>query len=238
MRRMPWGRKSFLRDCRPPSVTNAVKINAMSNSSFSGTEAAPVNVSIYGKVLKLTFQQSGKYAGILNLPVLCILLQDFKIRFSAQLLPPDRASEPKLGKQQPRSPKLCPIRVVVYAARGDERAIGDSLSIAGLFLQHPAAHECISQNVKYSNPHYLARPGSEPPTLEDLSLETNGSHPQQACRLDEFAMSRLLRIFDLAEPDASGVSTRVDPSPRLSSTLMRYTRRVPSSPPLRANKIW
>ncbi|KAK3378717.1 SNF2 family N-terminal domain-containing protein [Lasiosphaeria ovina] len=175
-------------------------------------------------MLKLAFQGSGKYAGILNSPVLSCLLQDFKVRFSAQLLPPDQARGPerKPGKQELKSPKLCPVRIVIYAMRGDERAIGAKLSDAGLFLQHPAAHECSSQNVSYSNPHYLARPGSEPPTLEDLSLTANDSSPLQDNRLDNVGMSRLLRIFDLAEPDGSGASISVDPSPRLSSTLMSH----------------
>ncbi|KAK0702062.1 hypothetical protein B0T26DRAFT_539810 [Lasiosphaeria miniovina] len=35
--------------------------------------------------------------------------------------------------------------------RGDERAIGAKLSDAGLFLQHPAAHECSSQNVSFQS---------------------------------------------------------------------------------------
>jgi hypothetical protein len=211
----------------------------MSSSSFSGTQAAPITASVYGKLLKLAFQDSGKYAGILNSPVLCCLMRDFKVRFSAQLLPPDqdRGPEPKPGRRQlpVKSPRVCPVRIVIYAMRGDDRVIGIKLSDAGLFLQHPTAHECSSQNVTYSNPHYLARPGSEPPTLEDLSLTTNDSSSSQDNRLDDISRSRLLRIFDLAEPDGGGVSISVDPSRRLSSTLMRYMPQLPTPLHLQTN---
>ncbi|KAK0715223.1 SNF2 family N-terminal domain-containing protein [Lasiosphaeris hirsuta] len=219
---MPRSGKSYFGRWRTPSIANIEKINTTSSSSFSGPRAAPIFALVYGKILKLTFSDSGKYAGILNSPVLCSLPQDFKVRFSARLLPPDREPEPKPGKQQLKLPKLCPVRIVIYAMRGDEGVIGHKLSDAGLFLQHPAAHECNSESVRYSNPHYLARPGSEPPKLEEWSLTTNGSSPSKADRLDEVGMSRLLRIFDFAESDGSGVSVTVDPNARLSSTLMSH----------------
>ncbi|KAK1830452.1 SNF2 family N-terminal domain-containing protein [Podospora conica] len=200
-------------------------INAMSSSSFSGTHPTPITISPYGKVLKLAFLDSGKYAGILNSPALCSLLQSFKLQFSAQLLPPEGNRGPMCkndSKQQRQSPKLCPTRIVIYAMEGNESEIGIKLSRDGLFLQHPYAHECSSQHVRYSNPHYLARPGSEPPTLEDLTLTSDGSCSSQPCKLDEASMSRLLRVFDLAEPDESGVSMSVQPSSRLSANLMSH----------------
>ncbi|GAB1319449.1 hypothetical protein MFIFM68171_09659 [Madurella fahalii] len=195
-------------------------IIATSISSFSGPQAAPINVSVYGKMLKFTFQDSGKYAGILNSPVLSCLLDDFKVRFSARLLPPERGSEPEPRKQKLRSSKCCPVRIVIYGMRGDEKVIGSKLSDASLFLQHPAAHEC-NDNIKYSNPHYLVRPGSEMPKLEELSLTTSDPSSSQVDRLDDISLSRLLRIFDFAEP-GTGVSVTAVPSPRLSSTLMSH----------------
>ena len=151
------------------SIINIKKINATSISSFSGNQATPIYASAYGQILKFTFQDSGKYAGILNLPALCCLLEGFRVRFSACLLPPERGSGPEVGKQELRSRKFCPVRIVIYGMRGDEKVIGSKLSDAGLFLQHPAAHEC-NRDVKYSNPHYLARPGFDMPKLEELPL--------------------------------------------------------------------
>jgi hypothetical protein len=205
-------------------MANVGKINTVSNSSFSGTHPAAIIASPYGNIIKLAFLDSGKYAGILNSPVLCSLLQDFKVKFSVQLLPGQQERGPKcqkVTKQQRQSPTLCPTRIVIYAMEGDERDISIKLSTAELFLQHPYAHECSSHHVRYSNPFYLARPGSEPPTLEDLSLTADGSTSITGSKLDEAGMSRLLRVFDLAEPDGSGMSISVQRSPRLSTSLMR-----------------
>lgn len=51
----------------------------------------------------------------------------------------------------------------------DTAKIGVILSDDGLYLQHPSPAQ-YGLELEYHNPHYLVRPGSEMPKLEELSL--------------------------------------------------------------------
>jgi hypothetical protein len=182
---------------------------------------APVSITASGDILKLYFQDTQKYAGIVTQPVLCRILKDFTIKFKAIL----SSSEPGLqlesrGRKEQGS-KRCQIRIVVYGMEEQKYAVGNALSDADLFFQHPSATECPGY-LKYCNPHYLLRPDSDMPKLEDLSLMSNVRSPAQVDEVDEVNRARLLRIFDFAEPDGSKASVTVDASPRLKSVLMRY----------------
>ncbi|KAI1079678.1 SNF2 family N-terminal domain-containing protein [Whalleya microplaca] len=189
-------------------------------SSTTGTSVAPVNVKPFGGNIKLNFQDSNKYAGILVLPVLCRLLDDFTVRLEATLIS-ESHQKPKSKKQKAVVSKECSIRIIVYGMKGDKHNIGNLLSDAGLCFQHPSALEC-DEHVEYCNPHYLLRPGSQMPALENLSLTAENPRSPQSDKLDEANMARLLRIFDSAGADESEASVTVDPSPRLSSTLMEH----------------
>ena len=197
------------------------KITTTSVSSYSNTQrtkATPVNVKASGDILKLYFQDSNKYAGIVTLPVLCKLLQDFTVQLKATLM----SSESRGSRKQKAKPvKEHSLHIIVYGIENEKSAVGSLLSDAGLFFQHPSTTECAGQ-IRYCNPHYLLRPGSDMPKLEDLSLTTDVRSSRQLEQLDEVNMARLLRIFDCADVDGSQIFVSVDPSPRLRSRLMDH----------------
>jgi hypothetical protein len=91
------------------------------------------------------------------------------------------------------------------------------LSDAGLFLQQPSAAECIG-DIEYCNPHYLVRPGSQMPKLDELSISLDMQNTAMSETLDEASKNRFMRIFDFAND--TNISSRITPSPRLRSTLM------------------
>ena len=178
---------------------------------------APVNVKPFGDVLKLNFQDSGKYAGIIKLPAMRKLLDECDIQLSATLTmsPPASVTAPKNNTKQP-DPQECVVRIILYGRRQDRFTVGNLLSDADLYLQQPSAIEC-SNDVEYWNPHYLVRPGCRMPELDQLSISTPQSTTPPAEVLSEVNKSRLMRIFDLANDE--GISSEVKPSNRLRSTL-------------------
>ena len=180
-----------------------------------------MTIKASGDILKLYFQDSNKYAGIVTLPILCKLLQDFTVQLKATLMSSE--SRPNVGsrKQKAKPVKEYSLHIVVYGIESERSAVGSLLSGADLFFQHPSAAEC-PRHVRYCNPHYLLRPGSEMPKLEDLSLTTDVRSSRQLEQLDEVNMARLLRIFDCADVDGSQISVSVDPSSRLRSRLMDH----------------
>lgn len=189
-----------------------------SSSSIQDNRAAPVKLLPCGDIIKLRFEDSNKFAGILNLPVLCRLFDDFTVKLQASLIiAPGYSSKLKTGKGK-SSVKECKIRIVVCGMKDDKAAVGRLLSDADLYLQHPSALECVS--AEYCNPHYLRRPGSEMPKLEDLSLSTNHTVMSRRDLLDEVDMARLLRTFDSTGDDGTKDLATIDPSPRLNCTLM------------------
>ena len=171
-----------------------------------------------GDIVKLTFEDSNKFAGILNLPVLCRLLDDFTVKLKASLITVQESPSKSKAHKQKSFVEECAIRMVVYGMKEDKVAVGRLLSDADLYLQHPSALECIS--TEYYNPHYLRRPGSEMPKLEDLSLSTDHAVVSIRDRLDEVDMARLLRVFDSSGDDGTVELATIDPSPRLNGTLM------------------
>ncbi|KAI0379622.1 SNF2 family N-terminal domain-containing protein [Hypomontagnella monticulosa] len=182
----------------------------------------PVNIKPFGDILKLYFRDSDKYAGILNIPALCKLLEDPKtsIRLDATLhVPKSKSNAAKRKGDQSNSTSERSVRIVVYGIKSERIAIGNILSDADLYLQHPFATEC-DQGVEYHNPHYLVRPGGSMPRLEDLSLDGNMPAKDQSNVLDEITKSQIFRVFDSA--DGLGASVHTSQSPRLRSPLMPH----------------
>ena len=203
---------------------NIRKIATTSVSSYSNSQNAKtalVNTKASGDILKLYFQDSNKYAGIITLPVLCKLLQDFTVQLKTTLMLSESRSKREFSKRKVKPAKEYSARIIVYGIEDEMSAVGSLLSDADLFLQHPSITEC-ARHIRYCNPHYLLRPGSEMPKLEDLSLTTDARSPRQHEQLDEVNTARLLRIFDCADVDGSQVSVSVEPSPRLQSRLMAH----------------
>lgn len=194
-------------------------------SSFtgsSGMKQAPVKIAAYGDMLKLSFQDSDKYAGLVTSSALLTLLKDKCIQLNATLMAPHGNLDPgsKNSKvHKTASSRECPVRIIVYGLASERYAVGNLLSEDGLYLQHPSLSE-YDKNVKYINPHYLLRPGAQMPDLEQLSINPDSGVEKPSESLDEVNKSRLIRIFDLAN-EVGGPLT-VKPSRRLRSTLQEY----------------
>lgn len=190
--------------------------------SSSGMKQVPVSIAAYGDMLKLSFQDSKKYAGLIDSPALSMLLKDWCIQLNATLMAPhgkqDQASK-ETKSQQTCLPGERFVRIIVYGLASKRVAVGISLSNAGLYLQHPSQSE-YDRDVEYINPHYLLRPGSHMPELEQLSIDSDSGAQKPPGSLDEANKSRFMRIFDLANEVENSVT--VEPSHRLRSTLQEY----------------
>ena len=197
-----------------------ITVNAMSSFTGSqGMKVVPVDIRPFGDILKLYFQDSTKYAGLLTLPVLSKLLDEFSVKFTATLV----ASQPRPSQASHRgkmknlgSTQECSVRIIVYGLKCEKSAVGNLLSDASLFLQQPSAAECIRE-VEYCNPHYLVRPGYQMPKLDELSISSDVQNAAMLETLDEASKNRFMRIFDFAND--TNIPSQVIPSPRLRSTL-------------------
>lgn len=190
-------------------------------SSFDGdqgTNTAPVKIKPCGDILKLYIQDSNKYAGLVLLPALCTLLDKFLVKLSATLI----TSPSKPSPTTPRTNKNrfvshgCSVRIVVYGLKSEKAAVGELLSNAALYFQHPSATECET-DIEYCNPHYLVRPGCQFPVLEDLSISSNTRVNTAPGVLDEVEKGKLLQLFD--STGDFGVALQITASQRLRSTL-------------------
>lgn len=189
-------------------------------SSFKGrggVKQVPVTVAAWGYSLKLSFFDTKKYAGIIKNAALVRLLQEFSVTLTATLLAPTTKQNTFTASKSSSIdiPEECPVRIVVYGLMTDCDAIGEILGDAGLCFQHPLAIEYEHQ-VAYHNPHYLLRPGSEMPKLEELSLAETSREAEKNL-LDESDKGILMRLFD--EAGNSGMEASMEPSARLRSTL-------------------
>jgi hypothetical protein len=190
-------------------------------SSFTGDQGsyiAPVKIRPCRDILKLYFQDSNKYAGLLALPALCRLLDKFLVKLSATLI----ASRSKPSPTTVRNTKNrfasheCSVRIIVYGLKSEKSAVSELLSNATLYLQHPSAMECET-DAEYCNPHYLVRPGCQLPVLDEMSISSDTRTSKASETLDEAEKSRLLRVFD--STGDFGVASEITASPRLRSTL-------------------
>lgn len=190
-------------------------------SSFAGNKGnsmAPVNIRACGDIRKLYFQDSNKYAGLLTLPSLCKLLENFLVKLDATLITSPSKPSPTTVRKTKNSfaSHKCSVRIIVYGLKSDRSAVGELLSQDSLYFQHPSATEC-EIDVEYCNPHYLVRPGCQLPALKDLSIASDTRTIKVSEILDEAEKSRLLRVFDSI--DDFGAPSQITASPRLRSTL-------------------
>jgi hypothetical protein len=178
----------------------------------------PVVVRPFGQMIKLSTVDSNKYVGIVTLPVLAKVLDEFRIKFTATLtmsLPePCKKNVQAKVKDKIRS-RECSLRLVVQGLKCEQSAVGTLLSESGLYFQQPFASECDG-SLEYSNPHYLLRPGSKMPTLDEPVLSPDVSNLKSSETFDEVARSRFMRLFDLANDT---FRPKIIASPRLRSTM-------------------
>lgn len=195
-------------------LTNCCQIIGTAASTFKGEggkSSVRVNIEPLGDVLKLSFRDSGKYAGIVSMAVLVTLLEQHTVKLAGTLFAPN---DPNDTNSRPDTV----IRMVLYG-RGDEKgAVGACLSEAGVYLQHPRVTD-YDHRMPYVNPHFLVRPGSEMPKLEDLVLSDDEEHPRSSESLTKDEKSEIMRIFDFANTVNGPCQARS--SPRLASTLKK-----------------
>ncbi|UKZ82347.1 hypothetical protein TrVFT333_010134 [Trichoderma virens FT-333] len=201
-------------------------IVAAATSSFKsqdGTTQVPVTLETCNTKLKLLSQDSQKYAGIINDAALARVLQEFTIKVDAKLLIPTtlRKRSSKTLPKEIYSPVNCDVRIIFYGLAADQNTIGNILGDAGLYFQHPLPSK-YNSNVRYWNPHYLLRPGSQMPTPEEAE-EDPGTRCDRAMESDLLNTSnegRFMRLFD--EASDSNLKTNIEPSRRLRPTLKEH----------------
>ncbi|KAI1120285.1 SNF2 family N-terminal domain-containing protein [Nemania abortiva] len=189
-------------------------------------ECTPVIAGFTGAIAKLYQQDQGVCTAILVSRPLGDLLEQFTVRLAATICGKKR----KLAKQKRHAtdaelaPRPCLVRMLVYGLKDEGNAVGDALSQAGLFLQHPGEHE-IDKGIKYHNPQYLLPPGQDMPPMEALRVSLccrpqTSTHSASRSSLGELERSQVLRIFD----SASGFSppAMIKQSPRLQTKLKRH----------------
>jgi hypothetical protein len=181
------------------------------------SQTAPVDLKVFGDMVKLVFHESNKYAGIIRIPVLSKLLIEDNVKLTATLIgssPLPKKSSTRKAREQWSYDYTA--RIVVYGMLRDRVAVGDLLSNADLYLQHPSVGE-YDENVEYCNPHYLVRPGAQLPQLGHFSTLSQTETAASSHTLTESNKNRLMQVFDYANDD--GISSQVIPSSRLRSIL-------------------
>lgn len=167
--------------------------------------------------LKLSSQDTQKYAGIINNTTLARIFREFTIKADAKLVTSTN-SRKETSKKEVKSFRLPvdrPVRIVLYGLATDQYTIGNILGNAGFYFQHPLASEYDS-SMPYCNPHYLLRPGSQLPTLEEDSI-TRCDRKVEPDLLNASNKGRFMRLFD--EASEIILKTSIKPSSRLKSTL-------------------
>ncbi|KAL6697594.1 SNF2 family N-terminal domain-containing protein [Trichoderma pleuroticola] len=200
-------------------------IIATATSSFEGHKGAthaPVTLEALETKVKLSSQDTQRYAGIINNATLAKIFREFTIKTDAKLVTPTN-SRKKTSKKEIKSfrpPVDCPVRIVLYELATDQYTIGNILGDAGFYFQHPLPSEYDS-SMQYCNPHYLLRPGSQLPTLEEDSA-TRCDRKVESDLLNASNKGRFMRLFDEASEITGILRTSLEPSSRLKSTLKEH----------------
>ncbi|RYP49271.1 hypothetical protein DL768_004994 [Monosporascus sp. mg162] len=188
--------------------------------------SAPLTMKRFGDAFMLHLVDSRKYVGILREPALIRVLQDYTVQLEAILVvsgPPLPQGKAKLKSKLPKIEPIHSVRIVVTGLKHEKSAVGNILSEAGLFLQHPSANEYDTQ-LEYCNPHYLLRPGGTMPDLQHFALDNPPGETHQLRTLNEAHKSRYMKLFDSA--NAEDVRMDAQASPRLKSVLMEHQQKA------------
>ncbi|EEU34941.1 uncharacterized protein NECHADRAFT_79818 [Fusarium vanettenii 77-13-4] len=210
-------------DTLPDTCFGVIAVSA--NSLFfrgrqeSQATTAAVDMRPCGSFIKLYTLDSSKYAGIVTEPALLTLLSEPSVKVNASLVAPEsRSSKSKAETQDSSGLEPTPtLRMVVYGTMRNSTNVGNLLSNAGLCFQQPSPRDVqqLDLDAEYFNPHYLVRPGSQMPRLEDLAIASDDA-TTTTC-LDEAAKGQLMGIFDMAGD--LGIKPTTTPSPRLRHQL-------------------
>jgi hypothetical protein len=156
-------------------------------------ESSSVDLEKFGEIVKIKFHSSGKYAGLIKLPVIRKLLDDTAVQSSATMIEARPSSTERLTRKGSTLWHSSTVRIVLAGPQQEKSRIGNLLSDAHQFLQHPYAEEC--GEFEYCNPHYLVRPGASMPKLQDADGISSAS-AKPLSSLTELNKSRVMRIFD------------------------------------------
>ena len=215
-------------------VANSLEHMQILTKTVSSTEsrnekATALTVALLGNVLKLSFQDTGKYAGLITSEPLGRLVSDFSVSLTARILQAEHQPEKRPKGIEKRSKKNVdslqvevPVRVLVHGLMVEKDAVARFLSDHDLFFQHPFQDE-LHSSVPYFNPHYLLRPGAEMPDLGRLSLLSGSTDRTPAELLSDVDKAQLMRVFNLAYDPGEFITAK--PSPRLKTALQRYWNR-------------
>ncbi|KAF2647161.1 hypothetical protein K491DRAFT_644351 [Lophiostoma macrostomum CBS 122681] len=191
-------------------------------STSTATQAdqfAPVDLESFGDMVKMTLQSSGKYAGLIIQRPIRQLLELKSVHMSASLTTTSSSRSQAPQKSTTKAFHDSVARIVITGPQQKQLEVGTLLSDSGLCFQHPYAEEC--GDLEYNNPHFLRRPGSVMPKLQNAphsgiaQTATSGS-------LNETMKSRVMRIFDLSNDATQGIYSQVFASPRLKTRLKRH----------------
>ena len=178
---------------------------------------ALVNLEAFGDAVKITLQSSGKYAGLIRLPIIRQLLDDSTVELRATCTESSPSSTQATGKSARTMLYSSTARIVISGAKQEKLRIGKILSDASLFLQHPYAEECGDH--EYSNPHYLLRPGATMPKLQNAAA-FGAVHAVKSGIISEVNKSRITQIFDSSSLGSSQeICPQTFTSARLKSEL-------------------
>lgn len=163
--------------------------------------------------MRLYFAGSEAFAGLFDAPTLVKLVEDFGVTFDATFPEQNPKSKSRNGASS-----LIPtaiVHIMVYGNRTHMYEVGDLLSDAGFYLQHPQAD--IDPRVEYFNPQYLLAPGETFPRQAAASSPGRGKdHP-----LGEIVRAQIMgqfsQVFDAA--NGPGQYVVVEQSRRLKTTL-------------------
>ncbi|KAH7009780.1 SNF2 family N-terminal domain-containing protein [Ilyonectria destructans] len=199
----------------------------------NGVTTTPVAMAPWGGRMRLSFEDSEAYAGILAHTVFSELQQQFNVKYSSNLVastPPITAtpeggqgpSAPKNRRQKPpaKTPLSndCTLRITVHGCKSQMQGVSKALSAVGFHFQHPYTTEC-RWGIEYWNPHYLLRPGGIMPKPQ-CPVDPEGGKQDgmtQADPLDEVETAEVMRIFDSAGRRDESIDTTQSPS--LQSSL-------------------
>ncbi|PYI24428.1 hypothetical protein BO99DRAFT_92671 [Aspergillus violaceofuscus CBS 115571] len=174
-------------------------------------KSARVDLTALGGVVKMSFTDTKKYAGIVAMPALVDLQKQHRVKLVGTLFAAPLGKD--AGTEECQKPEL---RVIVYGSINDKDAVGTCLSDAGMYLQHPTSVE-YDPRLPYVNPQYLVRPGGEMPRIDELRISDDEQGSQVSERLNEGVKSELFRILDTVNTYEG--SYEACSSPRLASRL-------------------
>ncbi|KAI5456911.1 SNF2 family N-terminal domain-containing protein [Mariannaea sp. PMI_226] len=196
-----------------------VMVNA--TSSFfrdkKTTGSVAVEIRPCGDFAKIFATDTGKYAGIVTEPAVSKLMTEHSTKLTGALIA-QQSPNGKASKKIPsdsQSKSMLSLRIVVYGLMHERYEVGKLLSKANLYLQQPVLED-VDVDIEYFNPHYLLRPGSQMPRLEDLEINDE----DRATSLDETTKRQLMGIFDSAGD--LGIKPTTEPSRRLQTVLKQH----------------